>query len=127
MQYGNLCQMTEITKLPEIRCPGRYILDVDGNPIPCDDLITWGKWLENPNNRQVKKDFVGKYWVSTVFLSLDHNFLEGEPILWETMIFSESEDETKYDGYQERYSTRQEAIEGHQRAIEMIEKDGKNG
>lgn len=117
--------MSESTKLPEI-ANSCYILDDEGNPIPCPDLIEWAKWFENSNNRQLKKDLVGKYWVSTVFLGLDHNFLEGEPILWETMIFSESEDQNKYEGYQERYITKKEAIEGHQKAIEMIKEDSKN-
>lgn len=55
--------------------------------------------------------------VSTVFLGLDHNFGSGgPPILWETMIFNV---ETE-DGYQfqERYSTREEAIAGHAAAVE---------
>lgn len=54
--------------------------------------------------------------VSTVFLTLNHNFArQGPPILFETMIFG-----GEHDGYQERYSTWEEAEEGHSRAIDLI-------
>lgn len=49
--------------------------------------------------------------VSTVFLGLDHSFGAGPPVLWETMIFGGDHDE-----YQERYTSYEDAVEGHARA-----------
>lgn len=66
---------------------GKYILDSTGNPIPETDLIKWAMWLES-SDRQVARDTVGDSEVSTVFLGIDHNFSrDGNPILWETMVF----------------------------------------
>ena len=50
--------------------------------------------------------------VSTVFLGIDHSFGEGPPILWETMIF-----DGPHDQFQERYTSKEEAIAGHERAM----------
>jgi hypothetical protein len=76
--------------------------------------MKWGRWMED-GNRQVALDSVGGgAYVSTVFLGLDHSFGDGPPLLYETMIFG-----GRHDGYQERYATREEALEGHRRALFM--------
>jgi len=46
---------------------------------------------------------------------MNHTYGEGEPLLFETMIFG-----GEHDDYQERYSTYEEALEGHQRAIQLV-------
>lgn len=106
----------------------KYILDDDGNPIPCEDLYVWGYWMELKGVRRVglnEFEINGeKISVSTVFLGINHAFGGGEPILWETMIFGGKEDQ-----YQERYSSKEEAIAGHLFAIklakgEVIVKEG---
>ena len=76
----------------------KYILD-GKNPVPCDDIHEWGKWYETAN-RHVEKTNIGEAAVSTVFLGLDHNWGEGDPLLFETMVFG-----GKHDEYCERYST----------------------
>jgi hypothetical protein len=92
-----------------------YLLDAKGEPIAEPDLLTWAKALES-QNRQVARDEIGDVRVSTVFLGLDHSFgLDGPPILWETMIFG-----GPHDQYQERYSTRANAIAGHARALALV-------
>lgn len=54
--------------------------------------------------------------ISTVFLGLDHSFGRTErPILFETMIFGGVHDE-----YQDRYSTWNEAVEGHIKASKLV-------
>jgi hypothetical protein len=69
---------------------GRYILE-GKVPVPCEDLLTWAQWVEEPKNRIVKQEYVGELWVSTVFLALDHDFLrDGPPLLFETMVFRDS-------------------------------------
>jgi hypothetical protein len=66
-----------------------YILDEDGQPVPCRDLMKWAMWYETSGDeRKVAETFTELLWISTVFLGTDHNFFEdGPPILWETMIF----------------------------------------
>ena len=94
----------------------QYILDANEQPQVCDDVITWGRWMETAKNRVVSKTKLpdGVY-VSTVFLGLDHAFTDArEPILYETMIFG-----GPHDQYQERYSTRQAALVGHTHAVRI--------
>ena len=60
-------------------------------PVPCEDLLTWAQWIEaHDRERIVRQDIVGSYFVSTVFLGLDHCWrLPGVPRLSETMIFQD--------------------------------------
>lgn len=96
----------------------QYILDDDGEPQVCDDLLTWGRWLQTAD-RQVLLTRVGDACISTVFLGLDHNHLSalgGDPILWETMIFK-----GWFDGFMWRYRRKLDAMRGHIRAVAMVE------
>lgn len=92
---------------------GQYILE-GKTPVPCDDVLEWGKQFKSPD-RIVAKDTFGEIKVSTVFLGLDHSFGDGPPLLFETMIFG-----GKHGGYQERYSTWDEAEAGHNLAMNMV-------
>jgi hypothetical protein len=96
----------------------KYILDSAGNPIPCDDILTWAKWFENTENRILQRDELPNgVCVSTVFLGMDHNYcFEGPPILWETMIFG-----GEHDSYQDRYNSREAALEGHKQALTLAQ------
>ena len=85
----------------------KYILD-GKTPQPCDDLMEWGEWHSNIDNRRVARDERGDVNVSTVFLGMDHQFGEGPPLLFETMVFG-----GKFDDECERYSTWDEAEAGH--------------
>jgi hypothetical protein len=53
--------------------------------------------------------------VSTVFLGLDHALGGSRPILFETMVFGGD-----LNGEMERYSTYDEAFEGHERMVERV-------
>jgi hypothetical protein len=92
---------------------GYYILQ-GKLAVPCDDLMTWGRWMET-HDRRVGFDTVGPYEISTVFLGLDHQFGVGLPILFETMIFAGNFS----DLYQDRCGTWQEAVEMHAVAVEQ--------
>lgn len=92
----------------------KYILD-GKTPVPCEDLLAWGAWFQTAD-RQVARDYVGDKRVSTIFLGLDHG-LGGKPMLFETMIFDESGEET----YCERYGTWEEAEAGHAIAKATLE------
>ena len=104
-----------------------YILDNNHKPVN-KPVLESVKWMENnPNRKTVGYDKLtdlngDEVRVSTVFLGLDHAYVGGKPILWETMIFGGTHDQE----YQERYSSYEQAIEGHQKAINFI-KTGYNG
>lgn len=77
--------------------------------------------------------------VSTVFLGMDHAFLDGPPVLWETMVFaedallkrlmelSETDDRSiiaRFCGMidiQKRYTSREAALAGHAMMCNFIE------
>ena len=87
-----------------------YILE-NGEPKEAT-MEEWAAWVGDAY-RTVKKTLVTvegvDVTVSTVFLGLDHNWCnEGPPILWETMIFGGVNDH-----FQERYSSKEEAVERH--------------
>jgi len=101
---------------------GLYIL-VDKVPVQVTKMEDWIENFKSNEKRIVKQDSIGDVFVSTIFLAIDHSFSRGEgpPILFETMIFRGI-----HDQYQERYSTWEEAEEGHERAIKLVN-DTNNG
>jgi hypothetical protein len=96
---------------------GHYILNENGDPVECTDLLEWARWFET-KERIVSQNTiceVPRIWVSTVFLGLDHNFSdEGPPVLFETMIFIDKSVDHCW-----RYATRIEALHGHAHAIDL--------
>lgn len=93
----------------------RYI-EVDGVPQPIDDLTEWARQFESADKNVARNKF-GDVVVSTVFLGLDHGWdSDSDPILYETMIFG-----GEHDGYQERYTSRVDALAGHQRALLIVQ------
>jgi hypothetical protein len=77
--------------------------------------MTWARWIEtNRQARIVKQEMVGNYFVSTVFLGLDHGF-GGGPLWFETMVFLGAGTED----FSERYETWDEAVAGHERAVAL--------
>jgi len=96
-----------------------YILDAQGEPEPCDDVMRWSEWFERDERRIVRQQTfptpLGKdASVSTVFLGLDHGWQGGlKPLLWETMCWLGGE---ALDA-QWRYRSREDAIEGHNRVV----------
>lgn len=69
----------------------------------------------NKIDRVIGRTIIGDVKVSTVFLTIDHQFNDGPPVLFETMIFG-----GEHDQWQDRYCTYQEAIIGHLEAIDMV-------
>jgi hypothetical protein len=103
---------------------GRYTLDDDGNPVAEPDLFRWARWYETAE-RQVARDVLADgHTISTVFLGLDHSFARllddrAPPVLWETMVFN---DYGALDGFDQRYTSRAEALEGHALALERLKR-----
>lgn len=91
----------------------RYILE-ERQPVPCPDLMAWAFFMEDPKARRVDETRVGNKLVSTVFLGVDHQFGDGPPLLFETMVFSGP---TGDGDEMERCSTWEEAVTMHANAV----------
>lgn len=91
----------------------KYIL-VGRQPTPCDDLLKWSRWYQE-NERHVGDETIGDVRVSTIFLGLDLSWGEGDPLLFETMVFG-----GEHDQWQDRYATYEEAESGHKRVVNAI-------
>jgi len=98
--------------------PRYFVLDAAGEPLAVD-FETWVAWRAHNSAYDEDKRLVARdrdeapgapdVLISTVFLSLDHSFGDGPPVLWETLVFG-----GPLDGDMERYTTRSAAIAGHQ-------------
>ncbi len=109
----------------------KYTLD-GHKVVECSDLMKWAAWFETADRHVAKTDidginflvWLGKLFrtkifepvrISTVFLGIDHCFGDGEPQLFETMIFGGKLDQEMW-----RYSTWEQAAKGHQEAVERV-------
>lgn len=92
----------------------KYYVEIDGELIVVDNVHIWSALYEEIN-RRVASDEIGEVRVSTVFIGLDHNFGDGPPLIYETMIFGGF-----HGDYCERYSTREEAEKGHKEAVLLV-------
>jgi hypothetical protein len=88
----------------------KYVPDENGEPRKAS-LMEWAAWFESAD-RHVALDTIGDVDVSTVFLSFDHGFSGGPPVLWETMVFG-----GPLDGEQDRYTSHADAVAGHARIL----------
>lgn len=100
--------------------PFMYVL-VNGEPVPCDDTLEWGKFMHDSDRilarTTIERDGV-ETMVSTVFLAVDHSFcMDGPPILWETMVF---QDNKACDAFTQRYANAEQAIAGHNYVLNEV-------
>jgi hypothetical protein len=86
-----------------------------GEPIT---LAEWATAFEDFEAKRVAKTTVGDAEVSTVWLGLDHQFGDGPPLIFETMIFG-----GEHDQEQSRYSTEKQAREGHERIVAVLREE----
>lgn len=95
--------------------------DRQGKPIP---MCAWSVLFEDREGYgRVRSTYVGPWWISTIWLGLDHGFNfkkrpDYRPMIFETMVFWHGPEggERRYeDG--ERYSTEAEARRGHARFV----------
>lgn len=86
--------------------------------------MEWAQWFENASSssenfqaRNVAQTTLP--WdikISTVFLGMNYRFGEGPPLIFETMIFG-----GEHDQYQDRYSTWEEAVKWHEKAVKLAQ------
>ncbi len=106
-------------------CGGIYYLNEDKTYRKCS-TTEFGLQMEEmrkSDTKHVAKEEVNGKRVSTVWLGIDHQTeLLETPLLFETMIF----EGTGYsDIYCQRYSTWDDAVKGHKKAVQWV-KDGCN-
>lgn len=98
-----------------------YFKLVGKTPVRCKDVVEWSLWFLTAD-RIVEQTYVCDYEVSTVFLGIDYSFLEEvplevPPLLFETIIVRKNSREKVYC---KRFETWDEAVEGHEKAIEFL-------
>ncbi len=85
-------------------------------------LMELANWFEEIDNRRIKlTKLSNKVDVSTVFLGVDHSFSDGDPILFETMIFGGDRNEEC-----ERYSSLDDSLKGHDKIVKEFLENGFN-
>lgn len=92
-----------------------YILDDNGQPQPCD-MLTWAAWFETADRKVALTEPQPGVEVSTVFLGWNHRVGDkGPPLIYETMVFG-----GERDGYCERSSTQEEALNRHEAICKLV-------
>jgi hypothetical protein len=105
----------------------------DRKIVPCT-LTEWSIWDKEREKRVIGRHETETHLVSTIFLGLNHaRFFSARPQWFETMIFDKTQRHElelgdKLTGqwtigetvYEERYSTFEEAEQGHQAAIAWL-------
>jgi len=86
--------------------------DKDGAAI---SMEKWSTLFSDPDYRRIASTEGCGRLVSTVWLGLDHSFGGGPPVIFESMVFLNEEGKENTDIDQMRYSTLEEALEGHER------------
>lgn len=96
--------------------------------------MTMKEWSEAFGDKALKRvaedTLPNGYWVSTIWLGLDHSYSGGTPIIFETMVFAHDAEKGagpegvknwgELDG--DRYSTEAEALIGHAQMVEKWSK-----
>jgi len=110
-------QMDDVAeKIPR----GSKYYDKNGKPMT---MWEWSCYFEDYEYKIVGADRYGDYRVSTVWLGLDHSYYWYEPKppieIFETMIFNDEDVENELSDYIERYSTEEQALDGHLEACKL--------
>lgn len=93
---------------------GLGVYDIDGNPI---SFREWFAMRErDPESIRVARTEIDDVIVSTVHLGINHSYmLRDPPLIFETLVFG-----SDLDGEMYRYSTKEDAEEGHERVVELV-------
>jgi len=99
------------------------IYDREGRP---QNMAWFNEKCADMEYKRVLETQIGPYWVSTVWLGLDHSFSDdGPPLIFETMVFATDSRDPERDTLGPdldclRWSTEQEAIKGHQDMCTLV-------
>ncbi len=127
---GQLKAVFNVEKTERAMKQFSYYLTPDKEVKPCD-VSKWAaqyEQLASSSNIFVANELLRGYHIITVWIGIDYlyGFGERKPLLFETLIFSPGESDESYCA---RFSTWQEAEEGHLAAkqwlINKLEKDSK--
>jgi len=81
----------------------------------------WGKKFQDKEYQIIQQTTLpNRKWVSTVWLGMDHSLDEDIPLIFETMVFPEKG--SYIDEDLERYSTLEQAVEGHKKMCDKWSK-----
>lgn len=83
--------------------PHLYILNSEGEPVPVEDVLLWGKWFETADRIVAQTEVPG-------------GVMGGPPVLWETMGFMDGNSDHETD----RYTSYADAVKGHQAIVEKL-------
>jgi hypothetical protein len=80
---------------------------------------------EDPEYKRIGSTYIGRWWISTVWLGLDHGYgwlTDGRhlPIIFETMIF-DAHGKLVDDFEQRRYATEEAARQGHEEMVQLVQ------
>lgn len=81
------------------------------------ESLEWAKIFEDRDYKKINyTELPNGFRVSTVWIGVDHNYGDGDPLIFETMVFPPDEGTMKSwrDLDCERYSTEEEALAGHE-------------
>ena len=73
--------------------------------------------MENPDNKGVASTAIDELRVLTVFLGVNNQLNEGQPFLFETLVFKGEQLDWEYGS---RYRTWDEAKAGHDAIVELV-------
>ena len=96
----------------------------DDDVFPIEDLVAYVKehghtfLVEDETVRVVARTTIDDVFISTVFLGIDHQFDDGPPLLFETMIFANAH--PALDQQQWRWHTLREARDGHAFVVNYV-------
>lgn len=108
---GITCSMDRECKMPK----QLYYAILEGDTvIPITDGDMWAEWFQG-TNRRVAYTEDDDWEVITSFLGLNHQFGDGPPLWFETMVFG-----GKLNEEQARYTTIEEARAGHERMVARV-------
>jgi hypothetical protein len=97
---------------------GKYILD-GTRPVPEPDPIAWARWFETANRMVAVTQVTREIRVVTVFLGINHSDApRGAPVLFETRVSGAG---GALDRACWRYSTWEEAVQGHAEMCQRCE------
>lgn len=98
-----------------------FVLDECGDPVQAD-FATFIRWSDStpPEDSQVASDVVEQYRITSSFLGLNHASDDGIPLLFETWIVDQSDQQRSLHDWLIWAATHAGAMDNHQRAIALV-------